>query len=140
MAVWSSLERLLQTLLWNEEFHGVEVVRVGAVRIQGQRALKLPLRFAPLPLLAKGHGSRGVRLGQRRIEFERLASRVVRQKPRLFGSDSDVVGRSDRVGLGQAGVGKRVIGVRRDGLLKQIDALLQALLCAPVPLLASFQV
>src|ERR1700676_613674 len=81
-----------------------------------------------------------MRLWQGVIQFERLARCRVRQQSRLPRGYAGLVTRDHVVGVAQPGISKSVVRVGGNRLLKQIDALLQALRGASVPELPPFQI
>ena len=106
---------------------GVPAVGQGQVRVQVDRALVVPLRVRPLP--GGGHevGQRVVRVGDPRVQFDRLA----RRRPRLgqiLVRIVDAAPGQTAIDVGEVGIGGRVGRIDGDSLNEILARLLAVLL------------
>src|ERR1022692_2651016 len=81
-----------------------------------------------------------MRLGQRIVQFERLARCLICQQSRLPRGDASPVTWDHVISVAESGIRKRIVRIGGYRLLKQIDALLQALRFASIPELPPFQI
>ena len=120
--------------------HRVPVMRGRVVGIQADGALELPLRAPPIPVLRRLHvGQRGVGFGGLTVQHHgggRAGGGLV---PYVRRPPHPVVGQQ-AVGVGQAAVGQRVLGILDDRLLEEVHRLLQPLLGALVQVVAALQI
>ena len=108
-------------------------MRAGVARIELDRTAERALRPFPIPIVHEQRpGERRVRRRDRFIERERFAR--VRLGARVgFVNGNAAVIYVERVGVGQAGVGGRIVRILRDCLLEEAHGFRHTFLCSLVP-------
>src|SRR6266849_6078395 len=93
------LERLIESLLRDEQAKGVQIMRCGAIGVQLDGAAKFLVGLAPFPGKSQKISARQMCLRQGVIQFERLARCRVRQQSRLPRGYAGTVTRDHVVGV-----------------------------------------
>ena len=111
----------------------------GVTRIQFDGALKLLLRLAPVPVVIELDQSQfRVAFYAGWIQLQSLTGGSARLRPRNFRRQR--LGSEERVSSGQPGVCGREGGILRDGVLKELDALVEPGFRALVPEIAALEI
>ena len=108
-------------------------------RLQLQRAAVLALCVVELVLVLVHDRERSVRLRERVVDLQRAPRRRRRARAR-FGARHEPVVAEQAVGIGEPGVREREIGSAIDRFLEVLNAALQAVLGAGVPVVAPLQI
>ena len=124
--------------------HGHEVIGVpmmggGVVGVELDGAAKFLFGRSGIPVIKQHHeGERGVGFGERIVKLESLERGGFCQGIDLVGGQ-DVVGAEQNVGIREANVGGRIVGIFFNGLLEAFDSLPEIVLGALVPVVATLQ-
>ena len=118
-----------------------EEVRARVVRVQRLGAVEFTRGARPSPSRRKGdHAERGVRLGERAVEADRVLGGRARPlgTPPMAAPYPNVP--IERPAVGEPRVRERIGGIERDGVFKHLDRRVEARLRALVPEVAPAQV
>ena len=108
-------------------------MRAGVARIELDRTAELSLRPFPIPIVHEQRpGERRVRRRDRFIELERFARVHLGARVGFVNGNAAIID-VERVGVGQAGVGGRIVRILGDCLLEEAHGFGHTFLCSLVP-------
>src|SRR5262249_21168921 len=130
-------DAFVQAARWRQYLKTIEIVRGSVSRVQLDRPLELALGSTPLALVRQGcpHGRMGFRQGI--IQLQGAFCRLTGFGIGLEWSDIRAVWRDDAIGVSQANPGQSVVRVLLQCALEELNALMQRLPRALVPVVAA---
>src|SRR6266404_5443073 len=112
-------------------------MRLGKIRVEREAAQELSFGSGPIPIVIKVYASkRGVGERQVLVQFQSLHGRRLGFGPGFQWSQVQRV--HSRVSLGEARIGKGIVRVELNGLLKVIESFLKLASSGPRQIVAPF--